>query len=705
MVILLAVAAAAELSGQVRERGTGDALPGSLIRVEGQELTADADGRWAVELPGDGPWTVVILGPEHEELVVSADPSEPLLVFVRRAPPPPVIVVEAERVEPHHSAQVLDRERITKAPGTHDDPVRLLQSMPGVAQTPEYSPTAGELAVRGSATGESRYYLDGVEVPYLFHFHQYSSVFHARLLDELAFYPSTFGAPYGNATGAVVEARSRQPDPVRLHGGVHWNFVMAGGWVTAPVGENGGVSVSARRSYQDLKGTNDQYTFWPRFWDYLARYDHDLGQHHIALTVFGAGDGYGRYIGDTQELNPLEAESAGDFRYDRDFHAAAFRLENSLDGAELRTSVALVQDTWGGSIGPSSQTRLHRYTWLRHDAMVTLGTHALSMGLEVKPERLNLLTDSTSVLPDVAKEAPLLASGMPTDEQIDRLLAGVYAEGTVRAGSWTVRPGVRGQWDTITGQPGIDPRLSARWEGDHLRFRAGAGRYSMSPRLDAFSTTLGEPDLGLAISDQASVGVDLILAGRWELGIEGWGKSFEDVVVQDVGEPARAVSGSAWGVEFTHRYRLKDHFFSWASVTVGRAVREDAPFDFDQPFAVNVVGSWDFRPLWNVGARYRYATGLPYTPVEGGLYNATTDSYDALRGQTNSARLPSYQKFDVHLERTLELRRWSLVAYCELWWVPEKNNVMYLAYSYDWSETATVAGPGFMPLLGLRAEI
>jgi hypothetical protein len=223
--------------------------------------------------------------------------------------------------------------------------------------------------------------------------------------------------------------------------------------------------------------------------------------------------------------------------------------------------------------------------------------------------------------------------------------------------------------------------------------------------LDAFSTTLGEPDLGLAISDQASVGVDLILAGRWELGIEGWGKSFEDVVVQDVGEPARAVSGSAWGLELTHRYRLKDHFFSWASVTVGRAVREDAPFDFDQPLAVNVVGSWDFRPLWNVGARYRYAVGLPYTPVESGLYNATTDSYDALRGETNSARLPSYQKFDVHLERTLELRRWSLVAYGELWWVPEKNNVMYLAYSYDWSETATVAGPGFMPLLGLRAEI
>ena len=703
---LLGLALAGTLEGQVRERGTGDPLPGAIVLVEGAEVVCGPEGRFAIDLDGDGPWEVVILGPEHAQLAVQGSAQEPLEAYLRREEPPPVIVVEAERLEPHASAQVLDRERVTKAPGTHDDPVRLLQSLPGVTQTPEYSPTAGELAVRGSATGESRYYLDGVEVPYLFHFHQYSSVFHTRLLDELAFYPSTFGASYGNATGAVVEARSRQPDAQHLHGGLHWNFIMAGGWVTTPVGEDGGLSVSARRSYQDVKGANDQYTFWPRFWDYLARYDHNLGQHHVAMTVFGAGDGYGRYIGDTQELNPLEVESAGDFRYERGFHAGALRFENSLEKAELRTSVAVVQDTWAGEIGTANQMRVQRYAWLRHDGMWTPTEGAgLAFGLEVKPERLQLSTNSSQAIPDVADEAPLLAYGVPTTESIDRLLAGVYAEGALRVGAWTVRPGARLQWDTLTRETGLDPRLSARWESEYLRLRAGAGRYSMSPRLDAFGVGMGDPDFGLSTSDQGTLGVDLILAGRWEIGVEGWGKRFDDVVVQEVGQPAQAVSGTAWGVEITHRYRLKDHFFSWASVTVGRAIRADAPFDFDQPFAVNAVASWDFRPLWNVGLRYRYAMGLPYTPVEGALYDATRDGYDPVLGDTNSARLPAYQKVDLHLERTLELRRWSLVAYGELWWVPEDNNVMYLAHSYDWSETTTVAGPGFMPLLGLRAEI
>ncbi len=705
MVIGLSLALAGDLNGQLRERGTGDPLAACLVLVEDQEVVTDELGRFALGVSGPGPWTLTVLCPEHQELVVSVASDEAVELFLRRADPPPIIVVEAEREEPHHSAQVLDRERVTKAPGTHEDPVRLLQSLPGVTLTPEYSPVAGELAVRGSDTGESRYYLDGIEIPYLFHFHQYSSVFHTRLLDELAFYPSTFGASYGNATGAVIEARSRRPDPVRLHGGMHWNFIMAGGWVTAPVGEHGGVSVSARRSYQDLKGPNDQYTFWPRFWDYLARYDHDLGQHHLAMTVFGAGDGYGRFVGDTQDFDPLELETAGDFRYGRDFHAVAFRLEDSLEGAELRSSLALVQDSWTGQLEGGEQERLQRYAWLRHDALLSLGPGTLAVGLELKPERLDLRATGSQAQPDISREAPLLASGLAFDETMVRVLAGTYTEAGLGLGSWTLRPGLRVQWDNATSQAGLDPRFSARWTGESVGVRMAAGRYHMAPRLDWMSQNVGNPELGLSTSNQASLAVDLVLAGRWEIGVEGWGKSFTDVVIQDPLESARAVDGMAWGVELTHRYRLKDHFFSWASVTVGRAWREDAAFDFDQPFAVNLVGSWDFRPLWNVGLRYRYGVGLPYTPVEGAVYDGTLDRYDAVLGETNSARLPSYQKVDLHIERTIEARRWSLVAYGELWWVPEKNNVMYLAYSYDWSETATVAGPGLMPLLGLRAEI
>jgi hypothetical protein len=238
-----------------------------------------------------------------------------------------------------------------------------------------------------------------------------------------------------------------------------------------------------------------------------------------------------------------------------------------------------------------------------------------------------------------------------------------------------------------------------------VRLRLAAGRYSQAPPLDALSPVSGDPTLGRTVSDQAALGVEWAVAGRWEVGVEGWGKAVDDAVVEAPGEAPVAVNGAAYGVELTSRYRLRERFFSWVSLTMGRAIRGGAPFDSDQPFAVNAVASWDFLPEWNAGVRYRIASGLPYTPIDDGLYDGTTDTYLPVEGAENSARLPNYQKLDVHLERTLRFRRWKAVPYLEAWWVPPTGNVLYPAWSYDYSQEAYVEGPSFLPLLGVRVEI
>ena len=63
--------------------------------------------------------------------------------------------------------------------------------------------------MRGSQPGDNRYYLDGIEIPYLYHFNQYASVFPASQVGTLELFPSTFSARYGDAVGAIVEAQSR----------------------------------------------------------------------------------------------------------------------------------------------------------------------------------------------------------------------------------------------------------------------------------------------------------------------------------------------------------------------------------------------------------------------------------------------------------------------------------------------------------------
>ena len=209
--------------------------------------------------------------------------------------PPIEIVVEAHVDSVHPSRQILDRERVEKA-GNFNDPVRLIQSLTGVSVTPEYSPTAGALAIRGTTPGESRVLFDGVELPYLFHFQQYASVIHTRMLDELSLYPSGFGASFGESVGGIVDIQSREPDPARIHGGGNVNAIMAGDRCRLP--SSIGISMSGRRSFMDVVESGNDNTPSGRHFG-TTWVGTRNNPHHLfdGLTAIGAGDRYGRYAG------------------------------------------------------------------------------------------------------------------------------------------------------------------------------------------------------------------------------------------------------------------------------------------------------------------------------------------------------------------------------------------------------------------------
>ena len=87
-----------------------------------------------------------------------------------------------------------------------------------------------------------------------------------------------------------------------------------------------------------------------------------------------------------------------------------------------------------------------------------------------------------------------------------------------------------------------------------------------------------------------------------------------------------------------------------------------------------------------------------------GIYDGDSDTYVALMGESNSARMPQYQKVDLHLERRFVFQRWRMSTYFEAWWVPAPANYLYPAYSYDYSESALVRGLAFVPLVGARMD-
>lgn len=723
---LVSSALAADVVGVVRERGTADPVEAATVQLVagGAALattSSDARGAYRLTVPGELPQDAVLLviHPEYLPLELSASAARSeASVYLRPAPPAPELVVESRRPSDHAVRHVLDRERVEETPGTFDDPVRLLQSLPGVAVTPEYSPTAGVLAVRGAAPAESRVFLDGVEIPYLYHFQNYASVVHSRLLDEVALYPSAFGSEWGDAVGGVAQVTTRRADPARVHGGVNVNAITTGAFVTAPLSDGAALSVSGRRSIADLlDDSNDQYTVWPVFWDYLGRLDLGSADRRVSVMGIGAGDSYGRYPGDTATFDPLERATAPDFRYDRAFHGLITTGEVSSEDARHEAVLGLVRDRWTGSLSTDSQTWQTWTTSLRMRSNLRQ-SDALTwaFGGDGRHRSLSREAATSRAWTELGVEAPLLAQGLDVDETLQRVQGGVWFEPQLSTDRARLQPGLRVQGDSLSGGWAPEPRLTTAWEwAPDRRLRGAVGRYTQAPSGDALSPTTGRPELGLSVSEQVALGVDLAVAGRFEVVADVYGRQIRNTVEVDPGDAeglgaVRVREARAGGVELQLRTRQRERLFFAASLVLSRSERRDspdlawAPGDYDQPYAINAVVSWDFAPGWNGGLRYRRASGLPFTPLAG-TYDGNTDTWQPVPLEENSARLPDYQKLDLHLERAIAFEQWTLTGYLEAWWVPPESNAMYVVYAYDYTERSTVAGPPFVPLLGVRAEL
>ena len=73
-------------------------------------------------------------------------------------------------------------------------------------------------------------------------------------------------------------------------------------------------------------------------------------------------------------------------------------------------------------------------------------------------------------------------------------------------------------------------------------------------------------------------------------------------MLTEPGEAPRAEDGWAAGGEVTARLRVREVFFTWASLTMSRARRGDAVFAYDQPYAVKRGGELADQPALGRGA-------------------------------------------------------------------------------------------------------
>ena len=165
--------------------------------------------------------------------------------------------------------------------------LRALQSLPGVARTPF---GLGGLALRGTAPRDTKVYLDGIEVPLLYHFGGLASFLPTAAVDQVTLEPGGASVRYGRGLGgvAVVTSRTGRRDRTRVGGELSLIHAAVVGEARGP--RKGGWLVGVRRSYFDaiIEAARLDLALLPRYMDAQVRWE--SGDGRWMAILFGSDD-------------------------------------------------------------------------------------------------------------------------------------------------------------------------------------------------------------------------------------------------------------------------------------------------------------------------------------------------------------------------------------------------------------------------------
>jgi hypothetical protein len=703
--------------GRVRPRASRKWLEGRGDPEWSVEARTDAEGRFELAGVPDGRVLLVFVttGYERLEWAVQLDPDTELdgtYYQTRENTNPYRTVVEADR---ERAAEVVRRtialEEVEKIPGTQGDTLKGLQNFPGLARTPF---GIGLLVIRGAAPGDSAVYLGGHEIPQLFHFGGVASVYNSGLIADLSYIPSNFGGEFGDATGGVVDIRPASPRRDGFHGYAQVDLLGASALAQGKLGE-GGFAVALRRSYIDaITPRNVGVTLLPRYWDYQGTLEYPVakGKGRLTLRALGSDDRYVALDPIAEGFDLNQWFHRGDLEYQHDFGDGWSMLVTPSFLYQYQNDLANEQTEYRWSLRAEARRRVgRRFSWA-----VGTETRAGFADLDLIRAQLDPFGPPNSVGEDSR-----------SDNRVTFATPALYARTTMQAGTErpvTISPSVRGTWYAMPAdQATVDPRVNAEWQvADQWKIRGGVGAYSQSPTLTELDEVFGNPGLRPERSMQASAGFAVGLPASLSLELTGFYKSLYDLavpsdrLVDDAdGNPTpirfeNTGTGRAFGGELLFRRDFSQKFYGWVAYTLSRAELRNRPQDelavapFDQTHILTLVAGYKLPKNWTLGARFRLVSGLPYTPLANGIYDAGSGTWLPLPSPENSARLAPFNQLDLRVDKTWSFRLTRLMAYLDVQNVYNAKNPEFQVYSYDFEDAAQITSLPLLPTIGVRLD-
>jgi len=720
-------------TGTLIERGTRKPLAGVEVQAlsSGETLATtatDDQGRFSLKVPATK-FTLTALPPGHERLeaAVEAQPGEEReeTFYLEESGGIFETVVRAEAVRREVTRQVIPKEVVEKVAGTSGDVLKVVQNLPGAGRS---SFGGGALILRGASPGDSRVFLEGQEIPLLYHFFGIRSTFNSAFLEAVEYVPGNFAPDFGRATGGIVEVKVRDPATDLFRGNVDLNVYDAGFVLEGPLSDSWSIGGAFHRSWVDTfvsavipDDANVSFNTAPRYYDYqlIASYNPNP-DHKLRLLAYGSMDKV-IVLFDRPASDPaIRGEISARIMFHNLQAVYTSRLAPYLT---QETSLLLGLQEFKTELGPEFFFNLNilrlafrtAWTW---EALDWLRVRA-GMDIRLDDASIDLISPLRPVegenLPPTSTQ-----NRYASEEQTSIYEPAVFAELEMNPlEDLIVLPGVRVDYYRENQRWTVDPRLTVRYrlmEGTVLK--GGVGYFQQPPTADQTDDALGNPDLYSLRSSHTSLGVEQVVVEGIDVQLAGFYKWLDRLVIRNPAffSDPQAVpyltggTGRILGLELLIRARVGEWFTGWLAYTFQRSYRKDGPgteerlFDFDQPHILTAVGTFELGAGWSAGFRFRLVSGNPFTPVVGSVYDAASDTYVPVFGQTNSGRLGAFHQLDLRVDKLWTFETWRLGVYLDVQNVYLHENPEGYSYSYDYSGRQPISGIPILPILGVKGE-
>ncbi|MEM6928847.1 MAG: TonB-dependent receptor [Myxococcota bacterium] len=714
--------------GAVRSAGTRSALAGVVVGLRSgagrdpRKATTDGTGRFRFEDVPVGPWTLYAAtrGYRADEVpltLLNGREPDVTMFWVDDAPwkredVDAELVVVGQRVTPEITERVIPTEIARTLPGTNGDVVRVIQNLPGVARPPL---NIGQLLVRGTAPEDSAYYLDGAPIPLVFHFAGFSTVLNGDALEEIAYLPGNYGVRYGRTLGGVIDLRIDPQLPERSGGYLSVDLFQTTAFVEQRIGKRHALTLSGRRSYIDAvlnpvlnSGDGGPTVQAPRYADFQLRWLTRRRSGGIVDALLLFSDDRFRVVGDGDDGGDVQIGFSTTFGKARllvrDELGKGWRNELSVIAGRERQAFALPDgEAFEDPIDVS----------IRDEVFVAPNPVGLRAGIDTQIGQYSFVYD----VPD-----------FDTDERGDvfRTAPAAYLEPTLQLGVVRLTPGVRVdglRLGDVYSAWTVDPRFSGQVRLANTLLKASTGLYSQWPTV---RQALEEPSLTAQRGWQTAIGIEQQIARPLTLEVNGYTQQLDRLVSGredafrfftgppdpgpfDVAPYANDGTGAIWGVETLLRLTT-ERTTAWVSGTFGRSTRVDRPgnptelFEYDQPIILTALASHQLPRGWRIGARARYSSGNPYTPVVNRFFDLASRQFVPVYGEVDSARLPPFWQLDVRFDKRWTFDRWELDFYLDLQNATNAQNVEVIGYTFDFSAEDSVTQIPIVPAFGLRGS-